>query len=135
MKKRTKLLALIACSLALSAHAHDDPHDNGHDIGSAGDKAHVNRTIRVTMSDEMRFSPASVNARQGETIRFIVSNAGKLKHEFVLGTAQGLAAHAEAMKKFPDMHHSAPNIVIVSEAGEVMVPAYDRPAGWAPSAT
>ncbi len=70
----------------------------------------------------MRFTPASVNARQGETIRFIVSNAGKLKHEFVLGTAKGLAAHAEAMKKFPDMHHNAPNMASLEPGatGEVI---------------
>ena len=45
------------------------------------------------MTDTMRFMPASVTARQGETIRFVVKNSGQLKHEFVLGAEKELKAH------------------------------------------
>ena len=61
------------------------------------------------MSDAMRFTPASVTVKKGETIRFVVKNSGKLKHEMVLGTAKELREHAELMKKFPEMEHADPN--------------------------
>src|SRR5205823_13639175 len=56
-----------------------------------------------------RFNPASVTVKKGETIRFVVKNSGKLKHEMVLGTAKELREHAELMKKFPEMEHEDPN--------------------------
>jgi len=73
----------------------------------------VSRTINVIMSDTMRFQPASVTVRAGETIRFRVRNAGVIKHEMVLGTAAELKEHAELMQKFPDMEHDDPNAVTV----------------------
>ena len=57
----------------------------------------------------MRFSPASVSAKKGETIRFVLKNEGKLKHEMVLGTIEELKEHAALMVKFPQMEHSDPN--------------------------
>jgi uncharacterized cupredoxin-like copper-binding protein len=61
----------------------------------------------------MRFKPASIKVKRGETIRFIVRNAGKLKHEMVLGTIKELKEHAELMRKFPAMEHADPNQVSV----------------------
>ena len=57
----------------------------------------------------MRFSPASVSAKKGETIRFVLKNEGKLKHEMVLGTIAELKEHAALMVKFPQMEHADPN--------------------------
>jgi Cu/Ag efflux protein CusF len=70
----------------------------------------------------MRFSPASIAAKEGETIRFLVKNSGQVKHEFVLGTEKELKAHDELMKKFPEMEHSDPQMVTVSpgKTGEVI---------------
>lgn len=74
------------------------------------------------MTDAMRFNPSSVAVARGETIRFVVSNSGKLKHEFVLGTEQELKEHSEVMKKFPEMEHADPNMVTVApgKTGEVV---------------
>ncbi|WP_341677409.1 hypothetical protein [Niveibacterium sp. SC-1] len=63
------------------------------------------------MSDAMRFSPARIRVRAGETIRFQVHNTGRLRHEMVLGTRQELAAHAALMRRFPDMQHADPNML------------------------
>ena len=70
----------------------------------------------------MRFTPSQVEVKQGETIRFVVKNTGKLKHEFNLGTDKDLKAHAEVMKKFPEMEHDEPNIASVApgSTGEVI---------------
>ena len=104
--------ARIGLALALAAGcgyvaAHDDPHGTG--IGKPGEASNVSRTIDVAMSDTMRFAPSEIRVRKGETIRFVVTNAGKVKHEMVLGTASDLRKHAELMKKYPEMHHEDPN--------------------------
>jgi uncharacterized cupredoxin-like copper-binding protein len=74
------------------------------------------------MSDDMRFSPAEISVRQGETVHFNMYNNGKLRHEFVLGTEKALKQHAELMKKFPAMEHAQSNRVTVQpgQAGEVV---------------
>ena len=49
------------------------------------------------MNDAMRFTPSSIAVKQGETIRLVVKNSGKLKHELVLGTEKELKEHYEQM--------------------------------------
>ena len=65
------------------------------------------------MTDEMRFIPASMMVKQGETLRITVRNSGQLKHEMVLGTEAELKEHYEAMQKFPEMEHDDANQVTV----------------------
>ncbi len=84
---------------------------HGATLGKPGDPTKVSRTVEVDMTDAMRFTPARVNVKKGETVRFVVKNSGQLKHEMVLGTAKELRAHAELMKKFPEMEHADPNQV------------------------
>ena len=107
-----------AASAPSAAHS----HDHAAAIGAAGDPAKVSRSVSVDMTDNMRFTPDSVAVQQGETIRFVVKNSGRLKHEFVLGTDHALREHDELMKKFPEMEHSDPNQVTVQPAqtGEVV---------------
>ena len=90
--------------------------------GIAGDPAAVSRTIPVVMTDAMRFSPDHVEVRLGETIRFAHRNAGKLLHEFVIGTQAALDEHAALMEKFPDMEHDEPWMAHVGpgEEGEIV---------------
>jgi len=65
------------------------------------------------MSDALRFTPSKVILQRGQTVRFVVANRGKLMHEMVLGTVDELKAHAELMKKFPDMAHDDANMAHV----------------------
>jgi uncharacterized cupredoxin-like copper-binding protein len=106
---------------AQASHDHS-AHDHGAAIGEPGDPAKAARTVEVDMTDAMRFNPASVNVKQGETVRFVVRNSGQLKHEFVLGTDKALKEHYELMKKFPEMEHADPNMVTVQpgKTGEVV---------------
>ncbi|HSC94433.1 MAG TPA: cupredoxin family protein [Burkholderiales bacterium] len=80
-------------------------------FGRAGDAKRVSRTIRIEGRDDMRYTPSEIRVRQGETIRFVVANRGKMLHETVLGTRKELDAHYELMKKFPDMEHDEPHMV------------------------
>lgn len=73
----TSLATRCALALALTAMAHAaqaaGPHAGSHDesaIGEPGKAASVTRTVRIDMSDTMRFSPSSIAAKQGETVRF-----------------------------------------------------------------
>ena len=75
--------------------------------GIAGD-ARGARTIAIRMGDDMRFQPNRIEVRQGETIRFVVRNRGKVLHELVIGTPAELREHSELMKKFPKMEHDEP---------------------------
>jgi len=100
-------------------------HAGGHAearIGVVGVAANVTRTVAVDMTDAMRFTPAAIAVVQGETIRFVVKNSGKLKHEFVLGSAQELKDHYEQMKKHPDMEHDDDNMLTVQpgQTGELV---------------
>ena len=112
----------LALTFAVGAHSAmaAGQHAGGHDqsaIGEPGKAARISRTVRIDMSDAMRYTPASINARQGETIRFVIKNSGKLKHEWVLGTEKELKEHYEVMKKFPEMEHDDPNMVTVAPGG------------------
>lgn len=122
--KDTIFSALLAA--ALSAMAGSALADGGHHgsdvIGQPGKAGDVRRTVAVDMNDAMRFTPANIQASQGETIRFVVKNSGKIKHEFVLGTDKELKEHYELMKKFPTMEHADENMVSVEpgKTGEVI---------------
>ncbi len=110
---------LFTRAWADAGHAH---HHSDTTFGRAGDPRHVSRTIEIDMSDTMRFTPSSIAAKKGETIRFVVKNSGKLKHEMVIGTDKQLREHAAVMKKFPEMEHDDPNHVVVDpgKSGELV---------------
>lgn len=77
-------------------------------FGREGDPKKATRTVHIDMSDRMRFTPAALEVKQGETVRFRVKNSGKVMHEMVLGTLDELKKHAEQMKKHPGMEHDEP---------------------------
>lgn len=85
-----------------------------HVWGREGDPKKATRTINIKMTDNMRFTPDMVEAKQGETIKFVVTNNGKVMHEMVIGTKQELAKHAELMKKHPNMEHDEPYMAHVA---------------------
>ncbi|MFX0543858.1 cupredoxin domain-containing protein [Roseovarius sp. S1116L3] len=71
---------------------------HGSSIGEAGDPAKVDRIIEVSMS-EMKYEPATISVSEGETIKFVVRNDGKLVHEFNLGTKETWGGHKSEMQK------------------------------------
>ncbi len=116
---------LLLCIASPLAGAHDDGSHKSKALESAapagekafgrvGDPKKVARTVRIEMADSMRYSPAEVAIKRGETVRFEATNSGKLMHEIVLGTMQDLKAHAESMKKHPGMEHGEPHMAHVA---------------------
>lgn len=83
-------------------------------FGKPADAKKAARTITVDMSDRMRFTPAALTVKQGDTVKFVVKNSGKVMHEFVLGTMKELKEHSELMKKHPGMEHDEPYMAHVA---------------------
>lgn len=99
--------------------------------GIAGDPGEVTRTITLDMSDAMRFSSGDLTVDEGETVRLVVNNRGRMLHELVIGTPTALAEHAELMARFPGMEHGEPYIahVAASQSGEI-VWHFNRPGNF-----
>ncbi|BDT66723.1 hypothetical protein os1_08870 [Comamonadaceae bacterium OS-1] len=124
MKTRNILIAIPSILLAMTAMASGN-HAGGHGdvaIGKPGVASKVTRTIVVEMTDDMKFHSSEIAAKQGETIRFVAKNSGKMKHEMVLGTTKDLKDHSEVMKKNPEMEHADANMVTVApgKSGEII---------------
>lgn len=130
--RRAALHTLATTGLALlispAARGHGEKAHAGpvkmeqKDWGIAGTAAQVRRTIAVGMGDDMRFTPALITIKTGETVRFKITNRGSLLHEFVIGTRPELEAHAALMVKFPDMEHDEPYMAHVpaGQTGEII---------------
>ena len=116
------LSAAILTSTAIAGGNHADDHGEADATGQPGKATKVNRIVTVDMSDTMRFEPASIAVKRGETIKFIVKNSGKIKHEMFLGTEKELTEHYEVMKKNPEMEHADANQVTVQpgKSGEII---------------
>lgn len=63
------------------------------------------REVAVTMSDELRFEPDAITVAAGETIRFVVHNAGAVDHEFLIGDEEAQAEYAAEMADGHDDRH------------------------------
>lgn len=125
VRLHSALTALAFWALASSALAHSgEQHERiraevpisqeEHAFGKQGDPQKAMRTIVIDMSDTMRFDPADITVKEGETVRFVVTNKGKMMHEMVIGTMDELKAHGELMKKHPGMEHDEPYMAHVS---------------------
>jgi len=115
------LLASIATQSSATGN-HAGGHADSEAIGKPGKAVNIKRTLTVEMLDTMRFTPDSIMVKQGETIKLIVKNSGKVKHEMVLGTEKELKEHAEVMKKNPEMEHADENQITVQpgKSGEII---------------
>lgn len=131
MKRLHALLAatLIGVSFGAIAHGNEDHGKKAGAVkkeqkpwGIAGDPKAVKRTVEITMTDNMRFSSDNIEVRQGETVKFVVKNAGKMMHEMVIGTKKDLDEHAAMMVKFPGMEHDEPYMthVAAGKVGEIV---------------
>lgn len=96
--------------------------------GIAGDARDARRTIEIAMTDDMRFTPSNIEVRQGQTVKFVVRNNGKVLHEMVIGDKKTLDEHAALMLKFPGMEHDEPYMAHVAAGKEgSLVWNFNRP--------
>jgi uncharacterized cupredoxin-like copper-binding protein len=137
MKTFTLIFVVLTGTATIVATAHENQKHASKAVaakkeqkawGVAGDPKSAKRTIEVTMSDSMRFTPDNIEVRQGETIKFVIRNNGKMMHEMVIGTKKELDEHAALMQKFPNMEHDEPYMAHVApgKTGE-LVWNFNRP--------
>ena len=118
--KRTLVAAVFAlfasgvCAQHSSSHGGHDPAVNETPFGRAAPSGQAQRSVRVEMSDQMRFAPAEVTVKRGEIVRFIPVNKGQIVHEMVLGTMRELKKHAALMQKSPGKHEHEPYMTHVA---------------------
>ena len=98
------LAALLGCATVAAAH---EQH-GAYSAGEPGNPKKPAREIVVDMT-EMDYSPARIEVKRGEQIRFVIRNLGTEDHEFLLATTAENLKHGEAMKKHPNMEHDEPN--------------------------
>jgi len=85
--------------------------------GRPGDTHRATRTVEIEASDDMRYTPSTIAIAQGETVRIVVKNTGRVPHELVLGSLAEVKAHAEMMRTHPGMAHDEPNQIMVEPGG------------------
>lgn len=89
------ILALVLSATSVFADAKHG-HGQAMAIGEPGTTAEASRTVEIKMYDNY-YKPKSISVKEGETVRFIVHNAGKFVHEFNIATAKMHAAHQSEM--------------------------------------
>ena len=80
--------------------------------GEPGDPKKPFRVVEITMQESdgaMSYQPNALEVKRGEQIKFVITNAGRLAHEFILANTADNLKHAALMKKYPDMAHDDPN--------------------------
>lgn len=98
MYKKTMASAALALLASTTFAYADAGHGEGKSFGQAGMLEDVDRVIEIDM-DEMDFSPEGIEVKEGETIKFIVKNVGKVIHEFNLGNTETWKGHDKEMRQ------------------------------------
>lgn len=128
MRHHSGTALLCALMLTGNALAHGENHANPqtaaviseeeHAFGREGDPKKATRTVAIAMADTMRFTPAEIRVKRGDTVRFVLANKGKTLHEMVIGSEADLKRHAELMRKHPGMEHEEPFMAHVNSGGK-----------------
>jgi uncharacterized cupredoxin-like copper-binding protein len=106
------ILVAIVLALGGGMPAGLDAHDARFSAGEPGDPKKPARTVEVAMKDEygaMAYVPNRIEVKRNEQIRFVLTNAGSERHEFLLASVADNRKHAALMKKHPEMEHDDPN--------------------------
>lgn len=98
-----------------AGHGGDHEHDSeASPVGVPADASKATRTIAVTTKDTMRYEFSSdLNLKAGEIVKFVVTNEGKIAHEFSVGDAEEQKSHLAMMANMPNMVHEDGNTVTV----------------------
>ena len=97
------------------SHAEGHEHDAGESpVGRPAAQQEATLTVNVATFDTMRYAFSSdLNLKKGDVVKFVITNEGKIPHEFSIGDKAEQAEHREMMRKMPDMvHHDASTVTI-----------------------
>lgn len=125
----------LGTALHEAGHADSGAHHHAQEeasppVGHVSDDAAL-RAVVIDMDDSFRFAPAQWNATEGEALRLVVINSGKVRHELVIGQEKELAEHAKLMREAPQGHHHSDNAVSVEPGQAVVVRwSFKTPGTW-----
>ncbi len=140
MKNKILMLTLILTSSIVFAntehsHMHHDHGEMDHSkmdhsnmsmegasaVGMPATGAHPDKVVYVMLTDDMSIEfKRDVEIEANDVVQFVVMNAGKMRHEFAIGSPAEMIEHREMMKNMPDDHmHDSGNAVTV-EPGKAM---------------
>jgi uncharacterized cupredoxin-like copper-binding protein len=88
-----------------AAFAHGAAQSGDAPYGRPGDPKHVDRSVTIEARD-FAFDTSELTFAAGETVKFVVVNKGRHKHELTIGDAAEQTKHRDAMSKMSDMAHS-----------------------------
>lgn len=94
------VLAGLAVLAAACGGGDTDDADNADGLAASADGdagATGERTVEVAMTDN-EFSPARIEVRAGDTVRFAFTNEGAATHDAVIGDEAAQARHEEEMR-------------------------------------
>lgn len=97
MRRRLALFALAA-ALVLVAAACGGSGDDGvvAESPQSTSAGGATRTVEVTMVD-IAFKPATISVKDGETVKFVFRNEGKLAHDAFIGDEAAQMDHEKEM--------------------------------------
>lgn len=88
-------------------------------VGKSGKGMAPTQTIQVTMLDTMRFEfDNAPNLKDGDVVKFVVTNKGKIPHEFSIGSPEEQAHHREMMKDMAGMDHGDSDNTVTVKPGQ-----------------
>ncbi len=105
------LFLVAACSGAGSTIAPTASPSSPPPAASASSRPEA---ITVKLTDSLRMEPSQLTVKAGEAIRFVVTNAGAIDHEFYLGDEVAQGAHEQEMMSMGGtmLHDEADGIVL-----------------------
>lgn len=103
-----------------SMHGEQTSHHGAHGhhmesiAGRPGKESEVERTIEISATDAMRLVHEPLKIKDGETVKFVITNKGNIVHEFSIATKDEHREHGKMMMKNPNMHHGpgGPSVTI-----------------------
>ncbi|GGH18603.1 Uncharacterized copper-binding protein, cupredoxin-like subfamily [Cribrihabitans marinus] len=90
-------LAVVGFLAGAGAANASPGHGEDANIGQTGDISHIDREIEVELG-EMYFDPDDFEIEKGETVKFVLTNVGRVVHEFAIATDDMHDAHANEMR-------------------------------------
>lgn len=104
-------------------------HEETFAFGRPGDPDKADRTVHLNALDTMRYDKNRLTVRAGETVRFVVTNSGKIRHELIIGDRAEQHEHEQEMQRMRGMvmHDDANGVSLAPGETKSIVWRFDGP--------
>lgn len=87
------------------------------------------RNVVIEVDDGRRITPSALQARQGEPLRLIVVNVGRVQHELMVAPVNELPVHAQSMSQSGHHGHNGAVTVAPGQTAALLY-TFDEPGEW-----